>query len=73
MMRDATAQWAKDELAPLVRQMDDAGKMEPHIIQACFDSGFMGVEVPDSARHVVLAPALVQRWRAAGTCRVLCR
>ena len=47
MMRDATAQWAKDELAPLVRQMDDAGKMEPHIIQACFDSGFMGVEVPE--------------------------
>ena len=47
MMRDATAQWAKDELAPLVRQMDDAGKMEPHIIQACFDSGFMGVEVAE--------------------------
>ena len=47
MMRDATAQWAKDELAPLVRQMDDAGKMEPHIIQACFDNGFMGVEVPE--------------------------
>ena len=47
MMRDATAQWAKDELAPLVRQMDDTGKMEPHIIQACFDNGFMGVEVPE--------------------------
>lgn len=47
MMRDATTQWAKEVLAPLVRQMDDAGKMEPHIIQGCFDSGFMGVEVPE--------------------------
>ena len=47
MMRTATAQWAKEELAPLVRQMDDASKMEPHIIQACFESGFMGVEVPE--------------------------
>ena len=47
MVRDGVARFAKEELAPLVRQMDDAGKMEPHIIQSCFDNGFMGVEVPE--------------------------
>jgi short/branched chain acyl-CoA dehydrogenase len=50
MMRDATAQWAKEVLAPLVRQMDDAGKMEPHIIQGCLENGFMGVEVAEEYR-----------------------
>ena len=47
MVRDGVARFAKEELAPLVRSMDDAGRMEPHLIQACFDHGFMGVEVPE--------------------------
>lgn len=47
MMAAAVARFSKEELAPLVRKMDDAGQMDPSVIQGVFDNGFMGVEVPE--------------------------
>jgi alkylation response protein AidB-like acyl-CoA dehydrogenase len=43
MTRDAARQWAQEELKPLVRDMDDQGKLKAEIIQSLFDCGFMGM------------------------------
>lgn len=49
MTRDAVRQWARDELSPVVRDMDEKGQLRPEIIQSLFDQGFMGMEI--EARH----------------------
>jgi len=46
MTRDAVRIWAKEELLPKVRAMDDAQKMDHAIVQSLFDNGFMGMEIP---------------------------
>jgi len=43
MVRDAARMWAKQELKPIVREMDDACETRPEIIQSLFDHGFMGM------------------------------
>lgn len=47
MVRDAARQWANDILKPVVREMDDECQTKPEIIQGLFESGFMGMEVPE--------------------------
>ena len=47
MMRDAARKFAREVVAPKVKEMDEHGKLDPEIIQACFDMGFMGIEVPE--------------------------
>jgi len=47
MMQAAAARFAADEVMPRVASMDDASKMEPELIRAIFDSGFMGVEIDE--------------------------
>ena len=46
-MRDAAARFAADEIMPRVESMDAASEMEPELIRAIFDAGFMGVEVAE--------------------------
>jgi short-chain 2-methylacyl-CoA dehydrogenase len=46
MTRDAVKQWARDELRPVVRDMDNEGKLRPHVLQRLFEQGFMGMEIP---------------------------
>ncbi|CAB9526529.1 Short/branched chain specific acyl-CoA dehydrogenase, mitochondrial (Partial), partial [Seminavis robusta] len=46
MTRDAVRQWAREELQPIVRDMDNEAKLRPEILQALFDQGFMGMEIP---------------------------
>lgn len=47
MMRDAARSFARDEVAPRCRAMDEAGKMEGELIEALFHRGFMGIEVDE--------------------------
>ncbi|KAL3898702.1 MAG: hypothetical protein SGPRY_012786, partial [Prymnesium sp.] len=48
MMRDAARSFARDEVAPRCRAMDEAGKMEGELIEALFHRGFMGIEVDEN-------------------------
>ena len=47
MMRDAANKFAQEVVAPRALAMDDAGAMEPEVIQGLFDAGFMGVEIAE--------------------------
>src|SRR5690606_32988993 len=45
--RDAVADFARAEVAPRVRAMEDAGQLDPKLIPMFFDLGLMGIEVPE--------------------------
>lgn len=45
-MRDAAATFAREVVAPKVKAMDEASAMDPELIQAMFENGLMGIEVP---------------------------
>ena len=47
MFRDTVRQFAAEQIAPLVRSMDDAQQMEPRLIQQLFKLGLMGIEIPE--------------------------
>jgi alkylation response protein AidB-like acyl-CoA dehydrogenase len=47
MFRDAVRQFAEEEVAPLVHEMDEAQKMDAGLIPQFFEMGLMGVEVPE--------------------------
>ena len=46
-LRDTVRRFARNEIAPLVRGMDEAQKMDPKLIRKLFDLGLMGIEVPE--------------------------
>lgn len=46
MFRDAVADFARRDVKPRVMAMDEAQKLDPELIQKCFDMGLMGIEVP---------------------------
>ncbi|XP_038071103.1 short/branched chain specific acyl-CoA dehydrogenase, mitochondrial-like [Patiria miniata] len=48
LMKDMVAKFAKEQIGPLVREMDDRGETDMGIIQAMFDNGLMGTEIPES-------------------------
>ena len=47
LFRDAVADFARAEVAPRVRAMEDAGQLDPELIPMFFDLGLMGIEVPE--------------------------
>lgn len=47
LIQRAVRQWARDDLQPVVRQMDDEGYYQKHILDALFENGFMGMEIPE--------------------------
>ena len=47
LLQETVRKFARKEIAPLVREMDEAQKMSPKIIQRLFDLGLMGIEIPD--------------------------
>ena len=47
MMRDAAERFAKEEVGPRVRAMDEAGVMDKEIVDGLFASGFFGVEIAE--------------------------
>ena len=48
MFRDAVAAFAEDEVRPRLKQMENAAKLDKALIDACFELGLMGIEVPES-------------------------
>jgi alkylation response protein AidB-like acyl-CoA dehydrogenase len=48
MFRDAVAGFAADEVRPLVQQMEQAGRLDPSLIEKFFGMGLMGVEVDEA-------------------------
>jgi len=47
MFRAAVAEFARQEIAPRVRAMDEAGKLEPALLRQLFAMGLMGIEIPE--------------------------
>lgn len=48
-MKDAAAAFSRTVIAPRVRSMDAAAKLDSEVVRGLFDGGFMGVEVPEAA------------------------
>lgn len=48
MFRDAVAGFADEEVRPRVKDMEQAGKLDKTLIEACFELGLMGIEVPEA-------------------------
>lgn len=47
MFRDAVRQFAKAEIGPHVREMDESGVFRKDILRQMFEVGLMGIEVPE--------------------------
>ena len=47
MLRDTVRRFARDEIAPHVRDMDAAGVFRKEILRQFFDLGLMGIEIPE--------------------------
>lgn len=47
MFRSTVRQFAGDRIGPLVREMDEAQKMDPALVRQMFALGLMGIEVPE--------------------------
>ena len=47
IFRDAVANFADAEVAPRVSKMDEEQKLDPALIEQCFEMGLMGIEVPE--------------------------
>jgi alkylation response protein AidB-like acyl-CoA dehydrogenase len=47
MFRDMVRQFAEEQIAPKVHEMDRAAKMETALIEMLFELGLMGIEIPD--------------------------
>lgn len=47
MFRDAVRDFADQSVRPRVHEMDEKQKMDPELIQQCFELGLMGIEVPE--------------------------
>ncbi|KAJ8605675.1 hypothetical protein MRB53_041392 [Persea americana] len=47
MMAESVSKFAAEVIAPRVREMDEAEKMDPEIIERCFEQGLMSVEIPE--------------------------
>jgi butyryl-CoA dehydrogenase/short/branched chain acyl-CoA dehydrogenase len=47
MFRDQVRQFAEEKVRPLVSKMDAEAKMPRELIDACFELGIMGIEIPE--------------------------
>lgn len=47
LFRDAVRRYARERIAPLVREMDDAEAFSHVLLRQFFDNGFMGIEIPE--------------------------
>ena len=45
--RAAVRDFAEERIRPLVRKMDEASQIPRELIDACFELGLMGIEIPD--------------------------
>jgi alkylation response protein AidB-like acyl-CoA dehydrogenase len=47
MFRESVREFAEGELRPRVESMDEQGKLDPALIEQCFQLGLMGIETPE--------------------------
>ncbi|WP_321472244.1 acyl-CoA dehydrogenase [uncultured Paludibaculum sp.] len=47
LFRNTVRQFARKELAPKVREMDEAGLFDKRLLAQCFELGLMGIEIPE--------------------------
>src|SRR3954451_5645092 len=47
MFRDSVRQFAREEIAPYVREMDESGVFRKDILRKLFELGLMGIEIPE--------------------------
>jgi short/branched chain acyl-CoA dehydrogenase len=47
MFREQVRQFAEEQVRPLVTKMDKEAKIPRELIDACFELGLMGIEIPD--------------------------
>jgi len=47
LFRDSVRSFAKEQIGPLVREMDDAAVLNKELLRRLFDLGLMGLEVPE--------------------------
>lgn len=47
MMADSVSKFAKEQIGPKVREMDEAETMDPEVVQQLFEQGLMGIEIPE--------------------------
>ena len=47
IFRDAVRDFARAEIADLVMEMDEAQKLDPSVVEKCFQMGLMGIEVEE--------------------------
>ena len=47
LFRDSVRAFAREQVAPLVRTMDEQQALDPGLLRALFDLGVMGIEVPE--------------------------
>ena len=47
MLQETVRRFARKEIAPLTKEMDEHQKMSPALIKQLFDQGLMGIEVPE--------------------------
>lgn len=48
LFRDTIRDFARNEIAPLVRPMDEQQAFDPALLRKLFDLGLMGIQVPDA-------------------------
>ena len=47
IFRDTVRNFARKEISPLVRQMDEHAKLDPGLLKMLFEQGLMGIEIPE--------------------------
>jgi butyryl-CoA dehydrogenase/short/branched chain acyl-CoA dehydrogenase len=47
LFRDTVRRFARERIAPLVRQMDERATLDPSLIREIFALGLMGIEIPE--------------------------
>ena len=47
MFRETVREFARDQIAPLVREMDEAQKFDPGLLKKLHELGLMGIQVPE--------------------------
>jgi alkylation response protein AidB-like acyl-CoA dehydrogenase len=47
MFRDLVRQFAEEQIAPLVHDMDTAARLDPSLVESLFELGLMGIEIPE--------------------------
>src|SRR3954471_9536868 len=47
MFQSTVRKFAREQIAPYVREMDEAGVFRPDVLKQIFDMGLMGIDVPE--------------------------